>query len=338
MPSRLDIAIRRYRRLVNQRDRAALLRLMQAYTEALAELRPLIALAQAEALRLGPAATADDIVALLRYQELERQLVAALQRLGALTAREIASGQAFMVSVATQAALGLAEAQGGARIVQRWVRLPTSAMEDLIGRLHDGQSLDRYVTRLTDAARDGIARELQRGLALGRHPTAVADAVTKAFNVSRHRALSAARTEMLSAYRSALIRAYQANADVLDGWRWVSALHRSCAACVAMHGRVFPLSESWMKAHVRCRCAAVPVVRGVEVPFETGEAWFARQDAGYQDRVLRGSAAGELYREGRVRLTDFVHLERDRRWGDAYVQGSLDEAKARAERRTRGAA
>jgi len=91
MPSRLDIAIRRYRRLVNQRDRAALLRLMQAYTEALAELRPLIALAQAEALlahrrqqyEAAMRLEGQQLVAQLQIAEAKAELAAAEAQLAA---------------------------------------------------------------------------------------------------------------------------------------------------------------------------------------------------------------------------------------------------------------
>ncbi len=51
------------------------------------------------------------------------------------------------------------------------------------------------------------------------------------------RALRISRTEMLRAYREATRRNYQANGDIVAGWRWLCAKQaRTCAACLAMDG------------------------------------------------------------------------------------------------------
>lgn len=51
------------------------------------------------------------------------------------------------------------------------------------------------------------------------------------------RALRISRTEMLRAYREATRRNYQANGDIVPGWRWLCAKQpRTCAARLAMDG------------------------------------------------------------------------------------------------------
>jgi hypothetical protein len=140
-------------------------------------------------------------------------------------------------------------------------------------------------------------------------------------------ALTIARTEINRAYRETSHQTYDANADVLDGWIWLSALSsRSCVACVALHGTFHAINER-MKAHVSCRCTQVPAVRGVDLGIQKGSDWFAKQPAKVQKEIFNQDSKYKAYRAGELGLEDFVGLRRDSEWGDSYEVLGLKRAR-----------
>ncbi len=127
------------------------------------------------------------------------------------------------------------------------------------------------------------------------------------------------RTETMRAHRTAALAAFE-QSGVVRGWRW-SAAHKAntCAACLALDGRVFPL-RARMKAHPNCRCICTPVlINEKDLPhYQTGKQWLARQPPEVQDGIL-GKAGGAAYRRGDVTLDDFVGIQHSDVWGDSYV-------------------
>lgn len=98
-------------------------------------------------------------------------------------------------------------------------------------------------------------------------------------------------------------------------------------------GHVYNLEtkEGWYIANNiithNCRCTMIPLLRDRPTPErETGEAWFARQDAATQ-RELLGPGKYDLYRQGRITLGDLVGTRDDPRWGRSVYQRSLRELR-----------
>ena len=144
-----------------------------------------------------------------------------------------------------------------------------------------------------------------------------------------NRALTIARTEQLRAYREASRRSYAENADILDGWIWLSARDsRTCVSCWAMHGTRHRVTET-LDDHINGRCTAIPMVKGHDPGIRTGEELF-RELPPAQQRSILGPAAHEAWLDGRVSLapdgrTSVVGQRDDPRWGTMRYARSLQE-------------
>jgi SPP1 gp7 family putative phage head morphogenesis protein len=150
------------------------------------------------------------------------------------------------------------------------------------------------------------------GIAAGRHPSEIAREVRRASSVPLSRAMRIARTEAQRAFRLATRERFEASTAV-KGWVWVAQLdRRTCPACLAMHGTRHPNSEL-LDGHPNCRCVMVPIVEGAKVQVQRGEEWL-RENEEYTEEIL-GRKWAEAWREGRVRLRDFVEERFDPLWG-----------------------
>lgn len=337
MPSALAAAIARNRAAILRRDRETLGRLLAAYADADERLRPLVQLAEQALRDLGADATPGKALQLERLRLLQNQLDEEMTRLAQLSARETHVAQANAVDMAEDHAVAVVEATATAAegtIAASWANLPTDAIEQFIGAASNDSPLGSLFADLPDKAGDVFIQELTNGLALGQHPTVTADAVAKATGMNRDRALLISRTETLQAYRRATGEAFRENADVLDGWIWISAPD-ACAACQAMDGTKHDLDEE-MDSHPACRCSKIPSVRGVDLDLgPRGDERFQTLTADQQDDIL-GKAGGEAYRNGEVSLQDFVQRRQSEEWGPSITQDSLKGALENAEARGGG--
>lgn len=176
----------------------------------------------------------------------------------------------------------------------------------------------------------------------GLHPREAAATLRRQIGMPLTRALTIARTEQLRAYRTGSTLTYQASAEALRGWVWLSAADsRTCAACWAMHGTTHTLDES-MESHPNCRCTPVPWVRpwselGLDddstpqLPVE-GERAFRRLPRTDQRRIL-GVGGEVLYRRGDVELRDFLATRHHPLYGQSIGRASLQQAQANAQMR-----
>ena len=138
--------------------------------------------------------------------------------------------------------------------------------------------------------------------------------------------MTIARTEMLRAYREGTRRRY-AEAGIRE-WIWLSAQdRRTCPACLALHGKRFKVDEP-QRGHPNCRCTMVPAIPGVDYGIESGEAWLRRQPLEVQEAIL-GKRGAEWFREGVVKLDDFLAFSDSERWGGMYVTRSQKDILAR---------
>lgn len=79
-----------------------------------------------------------------------------------------------------------------------------------------------------------------------------------------------ARTEILRASNEGAMAIYEANDDILEGWRWLATEdERTCPTCGALDGEVFKFSDPQSPppegSHPRCRCTPTPVLINAEM-------------------------------------------------------------------------
>lgn len=322
-----------YRAALLRRDEAAQSRLLAEYTRLYSRL--LRQLAKLNQKIEGARARGEvvDFAWLLRqerYAALLNQVDDEFRKFANYTERVITQQQADAVSAAirdSQALMSAAASEAG--ISATFNRLPTEAVRDLVGFLSDGSPLSALLNQFGPVARQKAEGVLIEAVALGRGPRAIQTALAEALRTTRTRALTIARTETIRAYREATHRSFQQDSDVLEGWYWLAVKGpRTCAACLALDGTFHELSER-MKSHPNCRCVQLPSVKGMPSPItETGREWFAKQDLKTQADILGSKEAAEAYSAGKLRLEDFVGLQRNPIWGDSYHQIGLKRALA----------
>ena len=176
-----------------------------------------------------------------------------------------------------------------------------------------------------------IRNTLVRGVAQGTNPREVARRMVRGvyadYAASLNRAMVVARTEMLDAHRVAAAAQQQANAKLLEGWQWAAALdERTCPACWAEHGNIYPLEVGGPDDHHQGRCARVAVVRswkdlGYDVPEPASLMPDAqvRFDALGEDKQLAimGPARLQALQSGKATLADMSTRRSNIGWRDS---------------------
>ena len=336
-PSDVQLASERFKAALLRNERVAASDMVRAYGGIWQRVKPqLDGLLKSidEAERRGEEVKPSDVARSERLRQLLAQIEQEVGQYAQYADASIRRQQSAAIEAAGQHAEDLTRAAIGdaptdeARLSLRWNRLPREAMVELVGQLHNGAPLDLLLGELGPEASQRVKDALLEGLAMGRNPRVIARDVRRSMGMPLTRSLRISRTETLRAHRLSVLANYQANSDVVKGWRW-SASHssRTCLACLAMDGKVFPLDKP-PPMHVSCRCSVIPVPvswrdLGVDAPEpdlgETGAEWFAKQPASVQ-REMMGDEAYKAYKAGRVTLDDFVGVRKSRTWGDAVVE------------------
>lgn len=342
---RIHAVVERHRRELLRMERAAASEMVQQYgaiwTRLNAEIQQVVAQYQsaaAENAEISPAW----VFEFNRLQNLQRQVEAELRTFADYAEAEITASQQQAVGAAAQHfdEIMLTATPPGPGVHVRWDRLPVEAISDLVGFSSNGSPLRALLDELGPEASKAVRDGLIQGLALGHNPRKVARAIRGEMGGNLVRALRISRTEMLRSYREATRRNYEANSDIIAGWRWLAAKQaRTCASCLAMDGSFHTLDET-QDDHPQGRCAMVPVLRGQEnapPEWETGSDWLAKQGIEIQEKIL-GKAGAAAYRAGAVKLTDYVGQKHSDEWGSTRYAKSLrailgdEEAKKWAER------
>ncbi|MCW5936740.1 MAG: minor capsid protein [Fimbriimonadaceae bacterium] len=208
--------------------------------------------------------------------------------------------------------------------------LPKAAFEDLVGSFSDGSPL----TGLFEDVASGAAKVAQEvwfdGLAAGENPRKIGRRLNERLGQAlQGRGVLIARTESIRVYTTAQQRNYSANKDVVEASIIVSALDaRTCPMCVAQHGQVLQHGESFHR-HPGCRCTLRPKVKYFETKVETGEEWLRRQPADVAREKL-GKARYELWRDGRIGLSDIYVETMHPKWGPGLRMRPIDSVLDRA--------
>lgn len=228
-------------------------------------------------------------------------------------------------------------------------RVLPSALDVIRARVR--QAIVAQTRPLSADASAAMRRELVRGVRVRANPRESARrmvaAVNGAFEGGLTRATVVARTEVLDAYRVASRYAHDANADVLDGWVWMATVTgksaaRTCPACWAMHGRVFPLDQAGPLDHQQGRCARLPKVKpwsefGIDLA-EPDDLIPDRQAAfnaltDDQQTAVMGAARLALLQSGAVGWDDLAVRRIVPAWRPSYVPRPVRDLQRIADQR-----
>lgn len=329
----------RYRQQVANLDATVAAELTDAYQQAYARIAH-----ELEVLQRDMAATraaGGEVQATQRWSEwrmrrLLEQADEEMRTYAVHAGRVITEAQAAAVTMAGDHALDLLN-EVDTRLGARWSRLPHEAFREMVGFTTDGTPLMDLLAELGPASQNIIKTTLRDATAMGWNPRRTARAMRDQFGGNLARAETIARTETMRAYRESTRAEYEANNDVVEKWRW-SAFHgpRTCAMCLAMDGREFPLGTP-MGSHPNCRCSMLPVLAPYPVqpgdePIPdmdygpTGEQWLRDQPIDVQDNVL-GPTKGRAFRSGAMDLGDVVGYRNDPRWGPVRYERSASSLK-----------
>jgi len=153
-------------------------------------------------------------------------------------------------------------------------RLPVQAVQNLVGLSGDGSPLRETLMRTYDAATDGILSRLTVNLAEGVNPRQTARTIVReGLSNGLSHTLTVARTESMRALRSASEQAYKASGLVEEWIRLETLDLTTCAGCIAVHGKIYPISLPF-DAHPNCRGAPAPLIDGFDLDVESGEEFY----------------------------------------------------------------
>lgn len=331
MPSRLERVATAHRRALRDLETDALRPVVGAYQDAISRLTDEIDVVSslvAQARQDGTSVNAGWLYRQARARQLLESTELAFSQYAEQVGAVLTPAQRQAVRMATDAgrdliAAGLPEAPGlFAPSVNR------AAVEHLVGNLQPGSPLRNVLDTYGLAASDVVREELLYGGIGSESPRVVAGRIADRLGGEMlTRAMTLTRTELLRSARESTRATYQANRHLVKAWRWLATLdRRTCPACWAMNGEVFPL-EVPMGNHVSCRCALTPVmVDRYAIPGgKSGAEVFAEQSADVQRDVL-GPAAYAAYRRGDIQLTDLVQVTHDPVWGVSRTVKPLSRA------------
>jgi SPP1 gp7 family putative phage head morphogenesis protein len=147
---------------------------------------------------------------------------------------------------------------------------------------------------------------------------------------------TAASTEVIKAYRGSMLEQFR-QSNVVEGWQWFATLDdKTCPICVALHGQVFSLDEPFA-SHPNCRCIPIPITfsfadigwQGDDNPvrkIQTGIDWFDEQSEAAKEKRL-GPGKYELFREGKISLTDLIGYRDHPVWGSVRFERNLRDLR-----------
>lgn len=207
---------------------------------------------------------------------------------------------------------------------------PLQATGELLEPFTRGWSA-RTLARMERAIRVGYAQGMstQQIVALLRGSAAMGYRDGVLGGVSKREADAMVRTAIAHVNASAQMAVYRANADILDGYQWVSVLDsRTSGQCRALDGRVFKLDNGPLPPiHVNCRSTTIPVVKGMKRTgvrpasgphgdhnvraSTTYYEWLKRQPKYFQIDAL-GPTRAELFRNGGLDADEFARLSLDK--------------------------
>ena len=332
-PPEAQVAVERFRKLLEARDRQAAVQMVRAYADVYRQLqRDTMALVRISKERdLKPW----EVMRLNRYKTLERQFLANTARFAEMAAMNATQAQLAAIQIARAGAEQTVEAalprgiklENFERLGIGWDRLPDEAFANYVGIAADGSPLGQLFADLGLDAAPKIRTAIGNGIALGKGPRATAELVRIQAGMPLSRALLITRTETNRAFREATRLQYANNDRLVKGYRrHADKGPNTCLACIALDGTLYQLDEP-LNEHPNGRCAMVPEVLdfadlGLDVPPSpqpsNARDWLANQPESTQRSIL-GGRRFDAWQDGRIQLDELATVRGNRTWGDAAV-------------------
>lgn len=210
-----------------------------------------------------------------------------------------------------------------------WDRLPTEAIETLLGFLqNDSELRSGLQNSLGYSATQNFQNKLLEGIALGYNPNKINALINQSLGEPLTWSLNTVRTTQLYAYREATRANYIANSGIIGGWKWYAALdNRTCLSCVNKHGREFRSDQS-LNDHHQGRCTSIPLIKdyqkfGLEpLNIETGENWFNRLPTNQKIERM-GYARYRAFLAGEFNFDELSEPYQNDIWGEMIKEASL---------------
>lgn len=298
-----------------------------SYSAVLIALTPYITAFQnaVDSLTTDTVQTRGVLLSLPEYTRLINATEDIMQRFGTQIERVSTSLQ----NTATASGLQIAEALAGSAVAGVWRRATSDAVAALINFV-DSPAMRTNFNTFGRSAAQQMSDIVLTNFVQGRGALVTARAIRDFVEVTPLSwANNMTRTVQIYSYRYANHAAYQANADILDGWRWSSAKDaKTCISCWAQDGKVFSVDQT-LNDHHQGRCAPIPIVRGSSIQWETGESVFNRLSE-EQQRAIMGPSAFEAWRRGDVQFNEFSRPYTDNVYGTMLRAASLRELGVRA--------
>lgn len=321
--------LRDHREALRLRERGQMADMALRYAQierTLASEMELLARDMAERKAAGQAVTEGALYRMGRYQALQAQIKREIDRYNREYADPyISREQEYYGDRGIQSAYSVLGVQaGGAGINITWNRLPTSAIENMIGLAGNGSPLYRLLANAYPVALDGVIKQLIDSTALGINPRETARRMANGLGLGLDRILTIARTEQLRVYRMASTEQYRESGIVTGYRRLVTKDARTCLACLASDGEHFDVASE-LEDHPNGRCAAVPDLRvGPRVQWEPAPQWFDSLDEG-QQRQMMGATRYEAWKDHRIGFADLRRTAHNETWGDSPRMATLAE-------------
>jgi SPP1 gp7 family putative phage head morphogenesis protein len=224
-----------------------------------------------------------------------------------------------------------------------------------------GMLLEAFIDKWGEANLERIEGVIRRGYFEGQTTEQVVRALrgTKAGNyadgelgVSRRHARTVAHTALQHVAHVARAETMQANAEILEGYRWVSTLDsKTSELCQSLDGQVFELGEGPMPpAHPNCRSTVVPVTKtfrelgldldeppagtrasvgasgGGQVPARlTYFEWLKAQPQDFVEEAL-GPTRAKVFLDGGISAEEFAKLQLGRNFEPLTIEQMRERA------------
>lgn len=198
------------------------------------------------------------------------------------------------------------------------------AVETAVGLMGDGSPIISYFEKqLAPAVAQKIKGEVIKAAALGTDFGTISKNLQETGGITKHRALSTARTETNRVRRETCRKIYEENSDIINGWEWTSSKSlRTCSLCIGMDGRIFKLNKPFPQ-HINCRCSIIPVIVGLpRRPRTIGGEWFENLSNEDKAKIL-GKEAFLAYEQHDLTLNDFIAFRNDKRFGKSVTRKPL---------------
>lgn len=324
----LDDTLKKHRQRIIAREEQAFREMLQSYSiveqnlkAAVRELQKKIEAARAAGENISPSWFQKE----RRLRTLLDQVKTEIERFGGTAARITTNEQRAAIRIAVEQAAEQWSVVSGQGPAQIGTLLNTRAVENAVGMMGDGTPiLEYYRENLAPKVAEMIRVEVIKAAALGTDFKTVARRLVQTGQITRTRALATARTEVNRVRRETTRQIYMDTPGVRE-WEWVASKSpRTCVVCLALDGRRFPV-ETPFPHHIACRCTMIAVIIGVDRPKRTiGSDWFDAQSDEVKTQIL-GKDAFAAYKQGDVKLGDFVGFRNHAQFGKSVYTRSLAE-------------